>query len=180
MEPILVLSSILLWMLVLLNLLLTLGLARRMRAVFPPMESLKVGQPAPDFTAQTLNGETVTLATYAWRPVAFVFVSPDCKPCREELPRLEGLRPKAEQSGVELVLVSDADEDRTQLLADEAKVTLPILVAPRGSNSFFRDYRVNGTPSYCLIDARGKVRSAGMGLFELEQAGEALSQKTRR
>lgn len=85
MESILIISSILLWVVVLLNLLLTLGLARRIRnAAFPVMESLKIGQKAPDFSALTLQGKTVTLADYAGHAAAFVFVSPDCKPCREE------------------------------------------------------------------------------------------------
>ncbi|HEY4691675.1 MAG TPA: peroxiredoxin family protein [Anaerolineae bacterium] len=180
METILVLSSILLWVMVLLNLLLTLGLARRMRVTFPRMGSLKVGQRAPDFTAQTLKGETVTLATYAGRAVAFVFVSPDCKPCREELPRLAGLRPKAEQFGVELLLVSDADEDKTLSFVEGTVDGLPVLVAPRERNPFFSDYKAMGTPSYCLIDAHGKVRVAGVGVSELAEKIEALSSSSER
>jgi len=175
METILVLSSILLWLMVLLNLLLTLGLARRVRAAFPTMEFLKVGQKAPDFTAQTLQGETVTLATYARRSVAFVFVSPDCKPCREELPRLEGLRPKAEQFGVELILVSDAAEDKTLPFVAGIVDGLPVLVAPRERTSFFHDYKAIATPSYCLVDVQRKVQAVGAGVSELEKTIDALS-----
>lgn len=179
METILVLSSILLWVLVLLNLLLTLGLARRLRNAFPKVEMLKAGQPAPDFISLTLKGETVTLATYARRPVAFVFVSPDCKPCREELPRLAGLRPQAEQFGVELVLVSDADEDKTLSFVEGIAEGLPVPVAPRARTSFLMDYKAMGTPSYCLLDAQGRVRAAGPGLAELGGKLRALSRQSR-
>jgi hypothetical protein len=47
-----------------LNLLLTLGLARRVRGVLPTKALLQVGENAPEFSAQTLEGEKVTLATY--------------------------------------------------------------------------------------------------------------------
>lgn len=177
MESILVVSSFLLWVLVLLNLLLTLGLARRMRAAFPKIEFLKVGQAAPDFTAQTLEGETVTLSTYAQRAIAFVFISPDCKPCLDELPRLEGLRPKARQFGAELVLVSDANAAKTQSFVEEHRLDLPILIAPRENNPFFVDYKAMGIPFYCLVDAQGKVQATGMSLFDLERKMEARETK---
>ncbi|MDW8326619.1 MAG: TlpA disulfide reductase family protein [Anaerolineales bacterium] len=175
METLLLFSSLLLWVLVLLNLLLTLGLARRMRAAFPRLETLKVGQRAPDFTARTLNGETVTLAAYARRPVAFVFVSPDCQPCREALPRLQELRSQAQQFGVELILVSDAAEDKTLSFVEGLADGLPVLVAPRERTSFLSDYKAMGTPSYCLLDAQGKVRAAGPGLAELGEKLRALA-----
>lgn len=174
MEPIWALSFILLWALVLLNLLLTLGLVRRMNAAFPRRDLLKAGQPAPDFKAETLQGETVTLATYAGRSAAFVFISHDCQPCRAELPGLEALRPTAEQNAIALILVSDADAETTQKFVDEAHVNLPMLVAPRGSNPFFAHYKVRGTPSYCLIEPDGKVRAADVGLMDFE---ELLSNK---
>jgi len=116
------------------------------------MDFLHVGQSAPEFTAQTLEGKTVTLATYAQRTVVFLFVSPDCRPCREALPALEALRSKAEKLGIELVLVSDADAAETQSLTDELAHDFVTLVAPRGSNSFFPDYKVLGTPFHCLVD----------------------------
>ncbi|GJQ52982.1 MAG: hypothetical protein HKUEN02_18290 [Anaerolineaceae bacterium] len=95
MEMILVVSSILLWVMVLLNMLWTLGLARRVRSAHPVMDSLKIGQSAPAFSALTLQGKTMTLTDYAERAAAFVFVSPHCEPCREEFPHLRELSSKA-------------------------------------------------------------------------------------
>ncbi len=175
----LVVSSILLWAIVLVNLLLTVGLARRVRNTLPRTEMLKVGQRAPDFSAKTLEAEVVTLATFARQPVAFVFVSPDCEPCREELPRLADLRPRAKRFGVELVLVSDADEDKTLPFVMRISDGLPVLVAPRDRTSFLIDYRVVGTPSYYLVDAQGKVRAAGMGVAELEAEMGGLAREVR-
>ncbi|NUQ84742.1 MAG: TlpA family protein disulfide reductase [Anaerolineales bacterium] len=142
---------------------------------------MKIGQKAPDFSALTLQGKTVTLADYAGHAAAFVFVSPDCKPCREELPRLRELLPNARGFGTELVLVSDGDEEKTRPLMDGLGDGLSVLLAPREHNPFFSDYKAIGTPSYCLIDTNGKVQAAGIGMIELAERIEALvSNKERR
>jgi len=72
--------------------------------------------------------------------------------------------------------VSDADEEKTRPLIDGLADGLPVLVAPREHNPFFTDYKAMGTPSYCLIDAQGRVQAAGMGVSELVEKFEALSQ----
>lgn len=164
MEQGLVLSSVLLWILVLCNLVLTLALIRRANAGNAgslPREGLKEGQPALDFTAEALSGQKMTLATYAQRAVAFVFVEPTCGPCREALPSYETLGPKAAQSGVDLVLVSTADAEQTRHFVNEFNIQLPVLVAPRESNTFMQDYKLSTTPSYCLIDRQGRVQATG-------------------
>jgi peroxiredoxin len=177
MESILIISSTSLWVVVLLNLLLTLGSARRIRnAAFPVMESLKVGQKAPDFRAPTLQGQTMTLADYAGHPTAFVFISPHCTPCREELPRLRDLAPKVRGFGAELVLVSDEGEETTRPFVEGTVDGLTVLVAPRDRNPLFTDYKVPGPPSFYLIDASGKVQRTGVRVSDLTEKLEAFSQ----
>lgn len=163
MEQWLVASSILLWIVVLCNLLLTLALVRRMNTGITPLkEGLKAGQQAPAFSAETLGGQVVTLATYTGRAVVFLFVSPTCKPCREAMPTYEALGAKASRAGVELVLVSIVDAEQTRLFAEEFALHLPVLVAPRESNPFMQDYLLSDTPSYCFIDQQGVVQSTGI------------------
>lgn len=174
MEMILVVSSILLWVMVLLNMLWTLGLARRARSAHSVMDSLKIGQKVPAFSAPTLQGKTMTLTDYAERAAAFVFVLPHCEPCREELPHLRELSSKARDYGVELVLVSDEGEETTRPFVDGTMDDLTVLVAPRNHNRFFSDYKVPGTPSFYLLDAQGKVRATGIGVSELAGRIEAL------
>lgn len=166
MEMALVVSSILLWVVVLCNLVLTLALVRRLN-VTPRHKSLSLempeaGQPAPDFRAQTVSGETVTLSTFAGRKTAFIFISTNCAPCRQLLSRLELFKPRAAQTGVELVLVSADEMEETQVFVERLHVRLPVLVAPRNTNPLFDDYKATLTPSYCLVNEQGVVRSAGL------------------
>ena len=166
METALVVSSILLWIVVLCNIVLTLALVRRLNAT-PRHNSLslempKAGQPAPDFRAQTVSGETVTLSTFAGHKMVFIFISTNCAPCRQLLSRLELFKPRAAQTGVELVLVSADEMEETRAFVERLHAGLPVLVAPRNTNPLFDDYKATLTPSYCLVNEQGVVRSAGL------------------
>jgi peroxiredoxin len=156
-------SILLLWIIVVVNLLLTLAVIRRTSVVPQPKKKgqLRVGQPAPDFTAKNLKDEKVTLNNYLGRQTAFLFISPTCGPCRQDMPGFEALQPKAAHSGVELVLVSSGGSRETQAFIEELNVTLPVLIAPPPESSFFSDYKVLATPFYSVIDAKGNVQVTG-------------------
>lgn len=163
MESFLVVSSVLLWLVVLGNLVLTLALIRRINAGSGAMvdEGLEKGETAPDFAAETLDGETVTLATYAGREAAFLFIHPTCGPCRDNLPKYEALASGAARSGVDLILVSSGEAEQTRALVNEFNLQLPVLIAPRGSNPFMETYKLSSTPSYCLITRQGTIETCG-------------------
>lgn len=164
----LVISSVLLWAISILNFLVTVALARRVNSKqlqngisLPPAPRLDVGQPAPSFSAEDLNQTTVTLANYAGRSVALIFVSPRCQPCRLKIPELQALQPNAQKAGVELLLVIDSNAGDARSFADELQIRLPVIVAPRQSNPLMEDYLASATPFYCLIDVSGRVASTG-------------------
>jgi peroxiredoxin len=163
MQSVLVVSSVALWVVVLLNLLLTLAVIRRINGGGQVHQmGLKPGTEAPDFTAQTLDGKIVTLASYTGHKVAFIFISPYCQPCKAKIPDFQAIHVKTRQVGVEWVLVNVAGTlaDAQAMVAD-FKITTPLLYAPRDTNPFIRDYQAGGTPSYCMVDEDGKVLSSG-------------------
>lgn len=164
METALVISSVLLWLFVLANILLTLALVRRINANTPKPEGLPAGALAPEFKAERLNGETVTLATYTspGHKVALLFLSTHCAPCREILTTLKEQRAATRQAGIELVLVSGDEREDTEALVAELGLDYPLLIAPRTSNPFFADYKIALTPSFCLLNQQGKVRASGI------------------
>lgn len=162
MESISLVNTIMLWSVVLFNLLLTLGLIRRATSKAPrPISGLDAGLSAPNFTAETLAGEHITLANYSGKRVAFLFVGTHCGPCREAIPQYESLRDKANEVETELVLVSIDNIESTEELVRDLNIKLPVIVAPRLQNPFADDYKIAGTPSYCMIDNQGKVHSSG-------------------
>ena len=74
MDTILLVSSWLLWVIVLINFFLTLALIRRINMKpgdhLESFETLEIGQKAPDFVGESLTGEQVKLADYAGRALA--------------------------------------------------------------------------------------------------------------
>lgn len=139
-----------------------LKLPRQAVSVIPwssePM--LEPGQPAPNFKAQTLSGESVTLTRYTGSRVVFVFIFPST-PCQIMLPDIEAWQPKAEQSGIELVLVSLTNARQTRALINGLDRTLPVLVAADGSPALVAAYKIPSTPFCCLVDGQGRVQSVG-------------------
>lgn len=169
MQSFLVVSSVLLWIVVLLNLILTLAVIKRVNdnnKQIPNMEmpdmGLKPGTQAPDFTAQTLNGETVTLANFTGRKVGFLYVSPHCRPCKDKLPVFQKLYTNSQQIGLDWLLVSVSGTlSDIQAMVTDFNITMPMLYAPDEQNPLAQDYQARGTPSFCLVGEDGKVVLSG-------------------
>lgn len=176
MEIVWLVSLIAVWGVVLVNLLLTLRVVRWLRGIeevrkleaeLENIPELPVGEPAPNFRTKTLSGEQISLADYAGRAVVFVFVSPRCGSCRQEMPMFTRLGSLAEKRmGVKLILVSDQGtaETHTWIEAireeDEVDVTLTILVAPHSISDLLINYNPRGlTPYFCYIDEQGTVQA---------------------
>lgn len=161
-------NLILLWVLIVFNLILTLALARRLNNLIissspKNLTTLEVGKSAPAFVAETLDGQEVQLTTFTQqrKDTIFVFISPHCNPCREKFSDLERLRPHVAEAGAELILVNDASPEESSKFLDEMESVLPMISAPRSKNPFMSDFKIMGTPFYCIIDAQGIVLSTG-------------------
>ncbi len=168
MSQTIIINFILLWVFVLFNLFLILAVVRRVNlgmkneisAQGTRIVDLTIGQPAPEFLAESLKGEQISLLNYRGHNVAFIFISPQCKACLEEIPSYNDLFQKANKSEILIVLVSFASLDDTRKLAKEYAIESPIL-ATSVDNSFREKYKVMGTPSYCLVNDRGIIMAAG-------------------
>lgn len=171
MEPILAVNLILLWAVVLLLLLTMLMGVRRLRAVSQMLAAqmspgpgsipkLAIGEPAPDFTAFSQAGQPVTLANYRGRNIAFIFLSPHCEPCRNEVPALVKIYPMAKRSGVEMALVTMTTPTDMEPLIKEHNVQIPVLYSPPQISTLTDAYNPTHVyPFYCIVDEQGIVVS---------------------
>jgi cytochrome c biogenesis protein CcmG/thiol:disulfide interchange protein DsbE len=119
----------------------------------------RVGKPAPEYVASTLQGDSVALSSLRGKVVLLNLWATWCAPCRHETPFLQSLYEERRSQGLEIVGISmdngDA-RDQVEEFVREFGVRYPILVDPqmRGMDS----YQVLGLPATFLIDRDGILR----------------------
>lgn len=122
----------------------------------------RVGAPAPDFEATTVDGKRVHLTELRGHPVWINFWASWCPPCRAEAPEIEMVWREQRASGLVLLGISQAeDAAAVQSYAATAGLTFD-LIADRDQAIGAR-YRVNGLPTHYFIDGEGIVQAIDAG-----------------
>jgi len=118
---------------------------------------LEPGTPAPTFTLESVDGETVTLdaLTAAGVPALLVFTSPHCGPCAQLLPTAAAWQ--REHSG-ELVIAFLSDGSPQEVLAEAAEFELENVLVDV-DRRVYEAYQAAGTPGAALVAADGRVAS---------------------
>ncbi|GAA2846487.1 TlpA family protein disulfide reductase [Nonomuraea rubra] len=153
----LVTAVVLVALLGMVNLLLTIGLIRRLRRESGPRpmlaEGLAPGAGVPRFAAMTTNGEPVSEELLG-APALVGFFSPGCQPCKELLP-LFVERARGTSDGVLAVVAAVPGQDATAYLEPLAQVARVVTEPPQGPVQ--RAFKVGAFPTIITIDAGGTV-----------------------
>jgi peroxiredoxin len=120
------------------------------------------GRPAPDFTLQTVEGETITLSDLRGQVVVLNFWATWCPPCRAEMPALQEVYDARRADGL-MVLAIDQNEpaDLVASFRDELNLTFPLLLDPGYAVSDL--YRIGLLPTTFFIDRGGVIRDVVLG-----------------
>jgi peroxiredoxin len=118
----------------------------------------KISGPAPNFTLQSRDGKTVSLADLKGQVVMVNFWATWCGPCRQEMPHLEALYSRYNSLGFTLlgVNVEDNPEGAKKWLDENGPVTFPVLLDPK--NQVSKLYDVIAMPSTVLVARDGTMR----------------------
>jgi thiol-disulfide isomerase/thioredoxin len=73
----------------------------------------KVGTPAQDFEATTVDGKKVSLSSYKGHPVWLTFGASWCAACQAEAPDIEAAYQKAKTQGAVVLAVSISEDSAT-------------------------------------------------------------------
>jgi cytochrome c-type biogenesis protein CcmF len=132
----------------------------------------RVGEPAPDITVELLDGSTLSLSELGGEVTVINFWSPDCQPCRDELPDLQAVWERYQARGVTVVGISLPNlEDDVVDAVSEFGVTYPVgldSVAPT-------EYGITGVPETFLVGPEGNVAYVHIGPLSADQLEEELS-----
>src|ERR1700683_1478908 len=146
-------------------------MARRSGPAPPPIT--KSG-PAPDFTLQSLDGNSMRLSDLRGKAVLLNFWATWCGPCKIETPWLVACRNQYAAKGFEILGVSldDLDTDDKKMLAEEKRdiakfaaqehMQYPVLI---DGGSIDKPYGgLDALPTSYFVDRTGKIVAAQLGL----------------
>jgi cytochrome c biogenesis protein CcmG, thiol:disulfide interchange protein DsbE len=133
----------------------------------------QVGQPAPNFTATSLDrGAPVSLQGLRGKPVLLNVWATWCHPCRKEMPDLERLHRERGPTGLQVIGVSIDERGQDQAIREflrEFGVSYPVWLDPEDRVS--PTFALIGVPGTFLIDGQGTLRWSRMGPIAADDPG---------
>ncbi len=129
----------------------------------------QVGEKAPGFSTNTLEGKRVALKEY-WeqkrhKAIVLSFFATWCQPCKEDLKYLQTLQEQLESRGFLALAVHTQDPsaktEAVKKFLDDLRVNLPVLLDEYGIIG--KRYGVIALPCNVLIDKEGILRAKYLG-----------------
>lgn len=137
----------------------------------PVPAAVREGELAPDFTAQTATGETVSLAEMRGRPVLINFWATWCGPCRVEMPALQSATERHADEGLTVLAVNAMEPaDQVQDYMNELELTFPAVLDPDGD--IIDLYGVRVFPTTVVVGSDGRVLAQHFGALTDELIDE--------
>lgn len=168
MNDALLVSSVLLWIVVLVMAVVIFALVRQIGVLYERVapagalmvnRKLGVGQEAPRVMASRLDGGTLEAGAPAQgRSQLLFFLAPDCPLCKSLLPAVLSAA-RAERDWLDLVFASDGDTTQhAELVRRHGLDGFPYLL----SEVLGRSYGVSKLPYGVLVDEQGRIASLGI------------------
>ena len=136
----------------------------------------KIGQPAPAFDLELLEGGRASLAELRGHPVLVNFWASWCKPCRHEMPELVLRYQQLHEAGLEVLAINLTDQERKkdiQRFVGELQLPFPILLDTKGKVR--RRYGLRGVPTTIFVDTVGIVAAVHSGPLSPEALDRLLT-----
>ena len=125
---------------------------------------INVGNRAPDFTLEALDGSKVSLQDYRGKVVLVNFWATWCPPCRAEIPDIEAAFEARQDDGF-IVLGVNVEETRETVapFVDEFEMSYPVLLDESGR--LLQTYRAIGLPMSVIVDQDGMIHARHIGFL---------------
>ncbi|MBI5117525.1 TlpA family protein disulfide reductase [Candidatus Poribacteria bacterium] len=128
---------------------------------------VREGDPAPDFSLATIDGQSFTLSSFRGKKVVLLdFWATWCNVCKKELPTINKDYKKYRQRGYEVlsIVLNANDMEGIRRVKEEKAIEFPILLDSKWDVS--KLYGLEGPiPVMVVIDAKGIVRFTHFGEF---------------
>lgn len=119
--------------------------------------AVSLQETAPDFTLKSLEGSNLRLQEYRGQVVLINFWASWCGPCRQEMPLLDRLHHRYEDTGFAVLGVNvEGEFGPAQEVVQKTNVTFPILIDDGQKVSEM--YKLKAMPSTVVVDRDGVIR----------------------
>lgn len=126
---------------------------------------------APDFTVQTLDGDSITLSDLKGRPVVLNFWATWCQPCRQEIPYFSAFARAHPSIPVLGLSVDDGPVGRVKRAVKDWDIAYPVaVISPKLQST----YDISTLPTTVIIDTDGTVKSIHVGMMSESQLARAV------
>jgi peroxiredoxin len=137
--------------------------------------ALKIGDPAPAFTVQSLEGKAISLVDYQGSPVVVRFILTDCKYCRADTPVLNEYYSRFAAKGLRLLYVDTLGIDRGTLEAFARELDIKFPVARDIDGKIAASYKVKALPQTIVLSPDHKIIGAILGGVSEPELNRLLS-----
>ena len=123
-------------------------------------ENRLIGNLAPSFTLQDLNGQQVSLSDFKGKVVLLDFWATWCGPCVRAMPHLEALHKSYKDEGLVVIGINcETDHSDVKAFAKDRISYTTLLDADKQ----FNEYAIEGIPTLFYVDREGKIRYRDVG-----------------
>ena len=134
----------------------------------PDVVGIKIGNIAPDFELETLDGKTKKLSDYRGKPAMLNFWATWCPPCKAEMPDMEKFHNNTDMPIVSVNLTQNELKDSDVAdFAKKYKLTFPIMLDEKLEAS--QPYMVRTIPTTYILDKDGRIHAKRIGPMNYDQ-----------
>lgn len=134
------------------------------------LKAVQVGQPAPDFSINSIDGKTIKLADFKGKYVLIDFWASWCAPCRSENPNVVKAYQKYKDRNFTILGIS-LDKDKAawqQAIKQDGLTWSHASELADFEGPTVRLYQVDAIPSSFLLDPNGKIIARNLRAEELD------------
>ncbi len=130
-----------------------------------PVKGIQVGNLAPDFQLQSLDGQTISLGDLRGKPVLINFWASWCPPCREEMPYLQEIYEEWTDQGLVLLAINIGESSsKAEEFMQNHNLSFTGLLDLK--QEVARRYNITGIPTTFFIDKDGIIQDKVSSVFQ--------------